>query len=163
AGGGRTCRTPTSGLPRHGRPRRLPAARGTSSAAPSTGSASPRAGTTPGRASRRRSPPSPGGSGARRGTSPRPSASARPRAGRARGGVSADRGREAALGLARWAADLDRDLQRACRIAGGVRALWDAGARELGAILRVEPDRLARLIARRAAFDPGVEEARLAD
>src|SRR5262249_33852058 len=83
--------------------------------------------------------------------------------GRAPGGGSAGRGGEAALGLARWAADLDRDLQRACRIAGGVRALWDAGARELGAILRVEPDRLARLIARRAAFDPGVEEARLAD
>jgi DNA processing protein len=57
------------------------------------------------------------------------------------------------MGLARWAAVLDRDLQRAARRAGGPRALWGAGAAGLGEVLRLEPARVAELVNVRRSFD----------
>jgi DNA processing protein len=58
------------------------------------------------------------------------------------------------LGLARLAAALDRDLQRAARAAGGPAALWRAGSAELARLLRLDPDGLARALRARAALNP---------
>ena len=65
------------------------------------------------------------------------------------------------LGLARWAAHLGRDLQRAARTAGGGRALWGAPAGALERILRVEGAAAAELVGIRRAFDPVREVAEL--
>ncbi|MCU0306564.1 MAG: DNA-processing protein DprA [Thermoleophilia bacterium] len=66
------------------------------------------------------------------------------------------------LGLARLAAELGRDLQRAARALGGPAALWGAGAEALGAVMRLDGALLARVLAVRAAFDRGTAEAALA-
>lgn len=61
------------------------------------------------------------------------------------------------LGLARLARELDRDLQRAARAAGGPAALWGGSARDLGKWLHGGGDVVARAIACRAgvnAADP---------
>lgn len=56
---------------------------------------------------------------------------------------------EWSLGLARWAADLGRDLQRPIRAFGGPEALWAADVGELVRVLRVAPADGARLDASR--------------
>lgn len=61
------------------------------------------------------------------------------------------------LGLARMAAVLGRDLQRAARLAGGGSQLWAAPAPVLQRLLRLDADTLAELVAIRRAFDPDTE------
>lgn len=67
-----------------------------------------------------------------------------------------------ALGLARWAAELDRDLQRASRAAGGPERLWSGSAEAVARALSLEPARMAPLLAARRDFDVAEERARLA-
>ncbi|MEQ8832929.1 MAG: DNA-processing protein DprA [Miltoncostaeaceae bacterium] len=67
-----------------------------------------------------------------------------------------------ALGLARWAALLGRDLQRAARAAGGPCALWRAPAPHIERILRIPPERAAELVALRRGLDVAAERASLA-
>lgn len=59
---------------------------------------------------------------------------------------------EWSLGLARLARELDRDLQRAARAAGGPAALWGGSARDLGEWLRAGSDVVARAVACRAGM-----------
>jgi DNA processing protein len=66
------------------------------------------------------------------------------------------------LGLARWAAHLDRDLQRAARAAGGPAALWLAPPPTLSRAMRLDGPQLAELSALRRDFDPLREAAALA-
>jgi DNA processing protein len=66
------------------------------------------------------------------------------------------------LGLARIAALIGGDLQRAARAAGGGEALWRAGHDGLGRLLRVDAPVLAQVIAIRRSFDAEAELARLA-
>jgi DNA processing protein len=56
-----------------------------------------------------------------------------------------------ALGLARWAAVLNRDLQRAARALGGAKQLWAADPTTLSGVLRIPPERAGELVALRAA------------
>lgn len=65
------------------------------------------------------------------------------------------------LGLARWAAHLDRDLQRAVRAAGGPGALWSAGRDTIERALRLDGGRTDALLAIRGAFDAARERERL--
>jgi DNA processing protein len=59
------------------------------------------------------------------------------------------------LGLARWASELGRDLQRPIRAAGGPDRLWRADAGTLAAVLRIGAPDAARLVALRGGFRPG--------
>ena len=65
------------------------------------------------------------------------------------------------LGLARWAAELGRDLQRPVRALGGPRELWRADADVLAAVLRVDAATVARLCALRADINPARVRERL--
>jgi DNA processing protein len=67
------------------------------------------------------------------------------------------------LGLARLAAELDRDLQRAARAAGGPEALWVSGADRLGRILGVDAEALGRALLVRRSFRADEEARRLAE
>ncbi len=66
------------------------------------------------------------------------------------------------LGLARLAALLGRDLQRAARIAGGPGALWRARPPALGRALGVEGTELAAAVAARRGIDPALDRRDLA-
>lgn len=66
------------------------------------------------------------------------------------------------LGLARWAAHLDRDLQRGVRAAGGPAALWRGSSDTVSRALRIDAARAAELSAVRARFDPVAERDGLA-
>lgn len=61
---------------------------------------------------------------------------------------------EWSLGLARWAAELGRDLQRPIRALGGPAALWEARPAELEAVLRIPAPACARLLALRREHRP---------
>jgi DNA processing protein len=65
------------------------------------------------------------------------------------------------LGLARWAAHLDRDLQRASRVAGGPAALWSASTETLARATRLDPARTGELLALRRDFNEPEERAAL--
>jgi DNA processing protein len=67
------------------------------------------------------------------------------------------------LGLARLAAELDRDLQRAARAAGGPAALWEARPDQLARFLRLDADALGRALRARAALRPAEAIRMLAD
>jgi DNA processing protein len=58
------------------------------------------------------------------------------------------------LGIARWAAELGRDLQRPMRAVGGPQRLWRADAPALAGVLRIGPSDAARLAALRAELRP---------
>lgn len=64
------------------------------------------------------------------------------------------------LGLARWAAHLDRDLQRATRVAGGPAALWSSSAETLTRALRLDAG-VGDLLALRRDFNESDEHAKL--
>lgn len=57
------------------------------------------------------------------------------------------------LGLARWAAELDRDLQAATRRVGGGHALWSASPDVLRRALRLEPERAGDVLQIRRDLD----------
>lgn len=65
------------------------------------------------------------------------------------------------LGLARMAALLGRDLQRAARSAGGGARLWSATPSALERLLRVDAVALGEVLALRRTFDVSVERAEL--
>lgn len=65
------------------------------------------------------------------------------------------------LGLARWAAVLNRDLQLAARLAGGGERLWAASVPRLERLLRIDPARISTLAALRRDFDSARELAGL--
>ncbi len=67
------------------------------------------------------------------------------------------------LGLAHLAANLDRDLQRAARSAGGPAALWRCSAATLMGHLGLEARRAGEVQSARAAFDPGRTRRLLTD
>ena len=67
-----------------------------------------------------------------------------------------------ALGLARWAADLGRDLQRAILAAHGPEALWTADAPGLARLLRIGHSEATALVATRQALRPADVVAGLA-
>lgn len=69
---------------------------------------------------------------------------------------------EWSLGLARWAAELGRDLQRPIRAFGGPAALWTAAVGDLGRVLRVGAADAARLDAVRRDLRPAAVAASLA-
>ncbi len=62
--------------------------------------------------------------------------------------------REWSLGLARWAADLGRDLQRPIRAFGGPATLWAADVGDLVRVLRITAADAARLDATRRDLRP---------
>ena len=66
------------------------------------------------------------------------------------------------LGLARWAACVGGDLQRAARSVGGGHALWQSSAGRLERVLHIDAASAADLVALRRAFDPAAERAALA-
>jgi len=66
------------------------------------------------------------------------------------------------LGLAWLARELDRDLGRAARAAGGPDRLWAAEPEALGRLLRSGGQVLERALRARSSFDPQAERARLA-
>lgn len=68
-----------------------------------------------------------------------------------------------ALGLARMAHALGRDLQRAARVAGGPQALWQAGRADLGRALRLGGAELDLAQRVRSTIDPRADRARLAE
>jgi DNA processing protein len=69
---------------------------------------------------------------------------------------------DAALGLARLAAELDRDLQRASRRVGGPEALWAAAPGVLGAALRLDAEATRRAAHLRRSFHAAEERDVLA-
>lgn len=62
---------------------------------------------------------------------------------------------EWSLGIARWASELGRDLQRPIRALGGPDRLWRADAATLSAVLRIGPTDASRLVALRDGLRPG--------
>ena len=68
-------------------------------------------------------------------------------------------GADWALGLARMAHTLGRDLQRAARAAGGPERLWKADRAELGRLLRCSGAELDLVIRARVGIDPAADVA----
>lgn len=66
------------------------------------------------------------------------------------------------LGLARWAAHLDRDLQRATRVAGGPAALWSGSTETLSRAARIDATAVGDLVAIRRDFNESDERTQLA-